>query len=836
MSMHLIPGMALSPLSEGALLVEMHLILLADEVRDLVVLIPITPRQSAGRTYFIGYKRMSYRAVHSALDIEQPLLVQETFSPRTTSTLADEDLDTKYKKPGQSESSALRSLKRRWLMIEPMVTSIDREILFDKDLLQAEVARRASELADERTYRAVLLISTNPTAKCNTEPDMPSLEERKQTLVAEIKRLLNQYWAGGSTRGALITFSGNCGGLGKRKKVEGKALGRKSERTRAGKLDDEPLLIAPGDHNEDIIKYCIAHYLIRGVTVAQALRRMWTDFYSEIIQLDSGKTKRCWLPRKQRPSRSQFEYRITLEGPEQAAWRKHLAPNSFERNFRAVMGSASDEVKAVGQRGGIDASPLDFQLVKLQARLERIGGAYRIILVDAMYGYIPGFYVGLDAPSSRTVKLAIHHALNPDKSEWLAGLGLEQDPNDWIPIHFADLWADNTDLRSDDVMTSLAGIGTRVHYVPVRRADRNPLAESGHHIIHRLVDHKMLGSTYGKPRSERGEVSAVDRARHTLIQAIRETARAVHTHNTMEIDVVRPLWMKEKGVPPTRLSMTRATIERGKVARPLCSYDMAHIHLLPRHQGTFTLKGVRLHREDTGRKVSFIEPLAYVSTHPEIVKKVEEARRGGKRDPDYFRATFLVDPYVLRRCWYLNLQTMQIIPLELKILGIDDIDLPYEATLHDVADLMQADTVEAPVWREKREEKLGSMEAEQDQTKEEAEAAYQDALDAAGGKKPSKVQLRANRAANRDSERGGQMHGMPVVLTLGDSPCDQTPNKLGDAADRPDQALPAESGLPEAAIVSTVAEVEPPHRPSRTGMLLRNVVRANRKQEVPNAN
>ena len=40
-------------------------------------------------------------------------------------------------------------------MIEPMVTSIDREILFDKDLLQVEVARRASELAEEGTYRAV---------------------------------------------------------------------------------------------------------------------------------------------------------------------------------------------------------------------------------------------------------------------------------------------------------------------------------------------------------------------------------------------------------------------------------------------------------------------------------------------------------------------------------------------------------------------------------------------------------------------------------------------------------------------------------------------------------
>lgn len=835
MSLPLIPGMVLSPLSEGAPLAEAHLILLADEVRDLAVLIPTSARQSAGRTYFVGYKRLSYRAVHSALDIENPSLAQEAFCPRPTSCLADEDLNKRYKLPGQKESTVLQMLKLRWMIIEPLVTSLDREILFDRDLLQVEVARRAAELEADGEYQKIAQSRSTAKAKRKGKSDTPPPDQRMQTLVAEIKRLLNQYWAGGSTRGSLISFSGNCGGPGKRKQVSGRALGRRSARTKAGKPGHEPLIISPDDHNEDIIKYCIAHYLIRGVTVAQAVRRMWTDFYSETVQLESGKTKRRWLPVNQRPSRPQFEHRVAIEKPEHAAWRKHLAPNVFERNFRAVMGSAADDVKAVGQRGGIDASPIDFQLVKLESRLDRIGGAYRIILVDAMYGYIPGFYVGLDAPSSKTVKLAIHHALNPDKTEWLESLGLEQDqdPGDWIPIHFADLWADNTDLRSDDVMASLESIGTRVHYVPVRRADRNPMAESGHHIIHRMVDHKMLGSTYGKPRSERGEESAIDRARHTLIQAIRETARAVHTHNTMALDVVRPLWMRDKGVPPTRLAMTRATIERGKVHHSLFPYELTHIHLLPRHQGTFTVKGVRLHREDTGRKVSYIEPLAYVSMHPVIVRKVEEARRGGKRDPDYFRGTFLVDPYSLRRCWYLDLHTMQTIPLDLKILGIDDVDLRYEATLYDVVDLMQDDAVEAPVWREQREQKLGDMEAEQDQTKAEAEAAYQAALDAVGGKKPSKAKLRANRAANRASEKEAQMHGMPVIVSLGASSC--LPVQASAAAPDvvSDQVLAGGTAASANETVANVNGAESVVRSAPRSSLLRAVVKGNRKQEVP---
>lgn len=838
MKMPLIAGMTLAPISKESPISEPQLILHTNEALDTLVVIPITARKSAGRTYFVGYKKLSYQKIHSALSNDHPLFMQETFKPRPASSLNDEDLNRKYKKHGQDESNAVRSLKFRWQLIEPLVTGLDREILFDKEMLLLEVERLATKLAEEITYRSIFLSGENNNQEKSKTKSIQPFVKRVQEIEIQIKRLLNQYWAGGSTRGALINFGNNCGGLGKRKNPGDKHLGRKTARTEAGKIDNEALIIKPGDHNEEIIRHCIGHYLIRGVTVAQALRNMWTDYYSQTVQLDSGKTERCWLPANQRPTRSQFEHRIALESPEHSAWRKHLVPNAFERNFRSVMGSAADDVKAVGQRGAIDTSPIDFQLVKLLSRLERIGSAYRIILADSLFGYIPGFYVGLDAPSSRTVKLAMHHALDPDKSEWLSGLGLEleQNPTDWIPIHFVDLWADNTDMRSDEVMACLHGVGSNVHFVPVRRADRNPVAESRHHIIHRLVDHKMHGSTYGQARSERGELRAVDRARHTLIQAIRETARAVHTHNTMEIDIVRPIWMRELNVPPTRIAMTRATIARGRVARPLCSFDTAHIHLLPRHQGTFTMKGVRLHREDTGRKVCYIDPLTYVSSHPYVMRKAEEARRGGKHDSNYFRGTFLVDPYTLGHIWHLNLQTMELIRLELKILGVDDEDLQYEATIHDVVDLMNSDAIDRPIWREAGEQKLALMEEGQNRTKEEAEASYQAALKEAGGKGQSKTELRANRKVNRESEKASQLHGMPVVVSLGKSPNKQYQVKDDQTQGKTDQvsSTATQVGGPamdsESSIASTQAQ------PRGRGSLLKAVLNANRKMEVPHGN
>lgn len=838
MMMHLIPGLAISPVAQEALLSETHLILHVDKRLDAIVLIPVSARRSAGRIYFVGYKRISYQRILEALNIDDaPTLVVEAFKRRLETRLGDDDLNKKFKKPNQVESESLRSLKRRWQMIEPIVTTVERELLFDKQLLHTEVVRRACELAEGSHSQALLSASKSKGRVSTDAAEKKTNEDRVKSLVAEIKRLLNQYWAGGSSRGALINFAGECGGRGKRKKVSNTPLGRRSAPTQDGQTGHEPLIIEPSGEDEKIIMYCVEHYLVRRVTVAQALRRMWTDFYSETIQLDNGRTKRQFLPANRRPTRPQFVYRMSLADPDKSAWRTQLGPNFFARNFRAVMGSATDDIKAIGQRGGIDASPLDFQLVRLVDRLARIGSAHRILLADSMFGYIPGFYVGLEAPSSKTVRLAVHHALNPDKSEWLEGLGLDnQKASDWIPIHFASLWADNTDLRSDEVMSCLHGINTQLNFVPVRRPDLNPMAESRHHMVHRLVDHKMLGSTYGEARTERGEISAIDRARHTLIQAIRETARAVHVHNTMELDIPRPLWMMEQGVLPTRLHMTRALIDRGYVARSLCSYEEAHIQLLPRHPGTFTPKGVRLHREETGQKICYIERLVYVSVHPVIVRKTEEARRGGKRDPNYFRESFLIDPNAPRRCWYLDLDSMQTIELEARVLGIDDQELLFEATLDDVVELMKIDAIDRPARLDSQQRKIAEMESEQEKTKVEAEAAYQQALKDKGGKN-SKAQLRADRAANREAEKEALIFGMPFIAPAdGIEPLSEKDFVTNDGS-KSGQAIEQFSNN-VSSLTPDIAEPlqeKPRAVSSPQGSALRAAVLANRKREATDA-
>lgn len=267
--------------------------------------------------------------------------------------------------------------------------------------------------------------------------------------------------------------------------------------------------------------------------------------------------------------------------------------------------------------------------------------------MDVKTNYIPGFYCGIDSPSAKTVNLAFLHAMS-DKQAWLDHLGLDTPVEDWIPICFTSAIADNTDLRCQAVHDQLQKIGTKLMHVPVARSDLNAGVEAGHHTLHRMVDHNMEGTTYGRKR-ERGEAAADESACLTILDGIRETARAVHAHNTMPLDMEPTLEMQRDGVEMTRVGLVRWYLSQGKVARSKLSLEECRSQLLPICRGTFTKHGVRLLRDDKGDARVFIHRLRYVSAAPYLLSKFLEAKIHGRRDGrNHFDADFRYDPYNLR--------------------------------------------------------------------------------------------------------------------------------------------------------------------------------------------
>jgi hypothetical protein len=190
--------------------------------------------------------------------------------------------------------------------------------------------------------------------------------------------------------------------------------------------------------------------------------------------------------------------------------------------------------------------------------------------------------------------------------------------------------------------------------------------------------------------------------------------------------------------------------------------------LLPSYEGTFTPKGVRLHRRGGGEKVEFINHIASVSNHPVIERRCSDARFGGKIDPDFFRATFYVNPYRPRRIWHVDLLTGEPIELTLTVLKFRDSDLPFVMTLPDMMDRDKVESAEGIELNDARERKIGALEVEQRKADAEAEEAHQEAITSLG-RTPPKAELRRDKRDNREAEKAESLFGMPISELVKDA-------------------------------------------------------------------
>ncbi len=736
-----VAGEIIEPKIESACLSEVCRVLYVQEESNRIVLIPVNPRRSKKRIYFVGPKIMALSKVMDEL-VKCCLTINPNgVSPRADASATKEELDKKYRRRGQEVSNPRKDLEEREKLINLLIrdSSGNRlypetyNLLFDPQIRSERISELANRIGNSERSIA-----------------------RTKKMLGE---LLSQYWAGGSVPGALIPFSGEKGGRGK-SRIQKKKLGRKNAPTAAHIEGQEGFVM--GEEDKDRCGFAWRNYYIRGTTCAKALRRMWREFYSDSVTGDDGEIKKIIRPISQRPSRPQFERWGDERSPGHDSWKKQITKFNLNRIDRVLFGSSSDDVVAIGQRGSTDSTSPDLEFLRVENRLERIGPAHRILVVEGMYGYISGFYLGLDAPSTETVLLAFLHSLT-DKTEWLKWLRLDKiNPDDWLQIRYSSVLADNTDARCEGVIEALDQIGTGLKFVGVARSDLNSPSETSHHALHRMVDHNLPGTTHGQ-RHERGEERADILARMTIIEAIRETARAIHTYNTMALDISPTLEMRreilDKGLTLNRLNLTRMKINQGKLAVSLISNAEARIQLMPHVRGVFTQHGVKLLRSDTGNKREFIEPIQYVSKHPLMMEKFMKAKVGRAGvSAESFDDDFRQDPYQPTELYYREPVNGELILLSMKT---KDEDLPFECSMPDIVNLMKGDAVHLFNARNSKEMSLSEMEEGQEKTKQEANDAYDDALKAVE-KPPSKSAIHRNKKENREREKYTYQYGMPI--------------------------------------------------------------------------
>jgi hypothetical protein len=740
---NIIPGMAIQTKNGSALLDCIVRVLYINKDNNLSIVIPILPKRSGSnktnmRLYFVGMRSLPLDRINEEISQHKLRLLTNGVKPRADVMATDDELDKKYLRKGQSISIPRKKRAERYAIIQPLVNDHENiRLLFDSQVRSELIKKRANELKNE---------------DCSLK-----------RITKQISEILNQYFAEGSTVGAVTPYSANQGGRGKEKSTKKKRkLGRPNTPTTNGANNNAGFIMS--DKDKDICGFAWRNYYIKGSTITKAHRKMRREFYSDISIINEGKSVLSLKGINEHPSQNQFESWGQNRSPGHESWKKQISKFNLNRLGRVLFGTSDSDIIAVGQRGAVDSTSIDVELVSVASRLDRIGTAHRILIVDGLYHFISGFYLGLDAPSTETVGLAFLHSLT-DKTEWLKWLGLDdQNPEDWIPIQYGSVTADNTDLRCQAVEEKLASIGTGIKFVGVARSDLNATVETSHHILHRMVDHNMHGTTHGQ-KHERGEELATVLARHTTIEAIRETARAIYTHNTIELDIQPTLEMRrdliEKGIKLTRANLTRWEINRGRCHTTLMGEDEALIKLLIPVRGTFTQHGVKLLRTDTGNKREFIEQIRYISHHPLIKARAMKAKVARARvsaishDDD-----FLHNPYKPTEIFFKDIYTGELIKLDLVT---KDSDLPDECSLPDILDLMKRDAIYSFNAKESRNKTLSELEYHQEQTKENAEEEYQDSLSKLD-KPPSKASLKRNKKDNRNQEKGRFIYGMPPQI------------------------------------------------------------------------
>ncbi|PPD11102.1 MAG: hypothetical protein CTY26_10510 [Methylophilus sp.] len=694
-----------------------------------VLCIRAEPQHKQGRKYYLCPKVFELAAIERGIDQKTLSLHHLGIKSRTDVLLSDYELDNKY---GSSPCPAVVTRRERMVILNSLVPEgMDYSVLLDPQLRNENVANYLTKQG--------------------------KTQDLKQAKAA-IAQLIFQFFAEGSTSNALTPYFSERGGRGKEKK-QAKKSGARNAPTKNGIKGVEGFLMTQRD--KEICGYCMKHYARGKNSINKALSDMWRHFYSTPVQSSNGQVTAELYPKSLRPTKSQFRRWGQKYGGLNLMTR-HLNSQQLARLDRALLGTAQDGIVAVGQVASIDSTSTDVHFVSMFNRQQRIGLMNRILVVDSLYGYISGFYMGTEASSTETVKLAILHA-GSEKSDWLKWLGLEDEipPEDWLGLKFDTFNADNTEARTMEIMDSITALNGGMRYVPVARSDLNSIVETAHHSLHRSVDHKEPGTTRGK-KTDRGDIKPELEARITIIEGIRDIARAIHVHNTKSLTHITPsLNMRQeildKGLKLSRLNLTRLAMRQGRFNSNGIHFDDFVIKFSMPIKGTFTAKGVKLHNPKAKRR-QFIRSLRFVSNDPIMVEKFTRAKTNRKDAPDNFDASFLHNPYCLDKIFYMDVHTGKTYALY-QVAWEEDFK---EYTLDDHIDMQNQDAVRHHLEDADNEQLIAVLDQRIEETGNTAKKAYQ--VDIAASPPLSKSQITKGRKENRQKERSLLTHGIVIPV------------------------------------------------------------------------
>ncbi|MCT6721161.1 hypothetical protein [Acidovorax sp. K2F] len=493
---------------------------------------------------------------------------------------------------------------------------------------------------DGHQARPVSEVVSDPTFARQIDERARELQRTPLTL----RRWINRYWTSGSVRSALFAgYLGRCGNPGVEKKQESK-LGRSPRlfKTQHWKSRGYPL----SQLDKQRLGYGFA-LISRETPARDAYLLTCSAYWAVHEESPTGEVKAVLFPRELRPSFDQFmrwgekkhgkSVREILLGPTKSAQIKKTSGKSEQ-----------DSLVAVGQQSMFDGTSNDVYLVSFRSRLKKLPPMTRLILKESRSGIIFGVYCGWEPASPRTALLTILHGALRDKRSWASRFGVDIDEGAIPGLLTRSVLADNGELKGQESTEFEQQFGIGFHFTPAMRGDAKGGVETEHDRMHSHLDHKIPGSTHGKPR-KRGEVNPASEALWNYAEYMSELIKHIIWHNCEEeVPNLAPdgMLLAEPSVKPTRINIYNWFTRQGLNVGLNFDYNDLRAYNLPDVQAVICKNGIRLIGKVHGRKMRLLR-LRYTSDALAKTGLMEQVKLTGKDIPTMLK----MDTTDLSQAW-----------------------------------------------------------------------------------------------------------------------------------------------------------------------------------------
>ena len=356
---------------------------------------------------------------------------------------------------------------------------------------------------------------------------------------------------------------------------------------------------------------------------------------------------------------------------------------------------------------------------------------------------IYGVYCGWEAPSPQTAQLAILHGALKDKSAWARRFGVEIDKESIPGLLARHMVADNGELKSNASTEAEEQFGFGISYTPASRGDTKGSVETEHKRMHAHLDHRLPGSTHGKPRS-RGQAHPAADALWNYAEYMRELIRWIVWHNTVEeVPDLAPddMLLSVPRIAPTRHNIYHWLDRKGLNASLNVDYEALRAFTLPDIEAVIAKNGIRLIGCIHGRKTRLFR-LRYTSQELAQTGLLTQVKVTGKEIPTRVK----MDPSDLSQAWLPTRAGMIRVTH-----SVQDQSINKNLTLDEWESYCEEQAVLTDLSTADREQHRTDTILRQSAITESAKAEVKSALTKLR-KKPSRVALVSNLELNRRHE------------------------------------------------------------------------------------